>query len=645
MDSLAFVLLAGLAFGPVLLYLGNYNSDWWRRIALLGVILIIARYLHWRLGNTVPWGETYGMAIYMQTVAVIELLWVTEIVHAFSFFWSSGARTPGPRRFGALPERLREASVAVFIPTFNEGPEILERTILASRRLDWDGEVTVYVLDDGRRPWLGEMCARLGARWITRADNKGAKAGNINHALDKTDGEFILMLDADFLAHPDAIRRLMPVMAESRVAIAQAPHHFYNEDPVMRSLGTGRHLGDDQSLFFDRILPARDRGGFSFFCGTCALIRRVALVESGGLPSGSVTEDILLSVHLRQRGWETRCIEQRVATGLAPETLQALFVQRCRWARGAIQLLYLRTGLLARGLGLRQRLAYLPLYWIISPLVRIASLVIPQLYLLYAWLPLQNAPITELLKYQGPVIVAMGGMAAFVFRARWSPLVNGIWADVVAIRIAPSVLRDLVLPFRDMTFHVTPKGRKGKSVGSEEWMGAVVAAGIVFTLLALIMGPYGRWDDPYVSVSIFWAALNLVRLLGVFAVLWNSVPQAGDPSIEVRLRPADGFVLLEGKAARPLANWTLGETRLRAPAPQPIPVGHLARLGPNGRPSVLATVLPDGRLRYANTGARARLLSMLVALRVDAETPYRPAGAIRRAAARMFGFQTLARQT
>ncbi len=648
MDAFTIVALAALAFGPVLLWLGNYRSVWWRRAALLTVAILVSRYFYWRLTQTVPWGALDPKGIYMQVIAFMEIAWIAELLLAFSFFWSGGASKADrvrSRARDALTE-LQGASVDVFIDTVNEGPEILERTILATTRLQWEGKTTVYVLDDGRRPWLSELCEKLGVRWITRPDNKGAKAGNINHALGKTDGDFILMLDADFLAHPEAIQRLMPAMGDSSVAIAQAPHHFYNDDPVMRSLGTGGQVSDDQSLFFERILPARDRGGFSFFCGTCALIRRVALEESGGLPSGSVTEDILLSVHLRQKGWQTKFVDARVATGLAPETLHAMFVQRCRWARGAIQLLYLRSGLRAPGLRLRERLAFMPLYWIISPLVRIASLIIPQLYLLYAWLPLENAAISDLLKYQGPMIVAMGGLAAFVFRHRWSPLLNSIWGDVVGIRIAPNVIRDLIFPFRDMTFHVTPKGR-GNKKSTERWMGVVVGAAAIFTLAALISGPYGRWDDPYVSVSMFWAALNLLRLLAVLAVLWSSATHAmeTDPRLEVRLRESDGFALLNNRGARSVAGWKLREDALLPTSAFPAPTGVLVRTGADGRRSVLANVSPDGTLQFPNTGARAHLLSTLVALRVDTETRYRPAAAMRRVTLHMFGLGALSRRS
>jgi cellulose synthase (UDP-forming) len=643
MEPLALIAVAALAFGPVLLYLASPWDDGWRRLALLAAGVLIARYFYWRLGDTVPWGVLRPAALYMQLIALIEMAWFVEIFHAFSFFWASRGRRLDAD--DALSPRLRSASVDVFIPTLNEGPEIVERTILASQRLDWDGAVTVYVLDDGRREWLRELCARLGVRRIARPENLHAKAGNVNHALGKTRGEFILMLDADFLAHPQAIRRLMPAMAEPRVAVAQAPQLFYNQDPVMRALGTGDDVGDDQNLFFDRILPARDRGGVGFFCGTCALVRREALLDCGGMPTASVTEDMLLSVRLRSRGWVTRFIEVGVAIGLAPETLHAMFVQRRRWARGAIQILFLREGLRAKGLRLRDRFAFLPVYWVLMPTVRVASLAIPQLYLLFGWLPLENATMPELLNYHAPVVVAMIGLAAFVFRGRWSPFLNGVWNDVVALRLLPSIARALVFPFRDMTFRVTPKGRAPRALSTEHWMGGFVAIGVVLTLASLLVGPYTRLTDPFVAVSVFWAAVNLGRLLAVLAVFWSRPPEPADPVIRVRCAESDGFVLMTGRETLPLEGWQLAEDRLHPPSEQPVPHGRLARRSAGGRPSVLATVLRDGRLQFGSAQARGRLLSMLVAQRVDTQLPYRPARAVGRLTARMFGLNNLAKET
>jgi cellulose synthase (UDP-forming) len=636
MDALVIIGMSALAFGPVLNFLGDARSVWWRRAALFVALLLLVRYAAWRFTETVPWGELGFTPIYMQAVALLEVMFMVLVVHSLAFFWWRAPRPrPAPLR---LDPALSDASVDVFIATYDEGPEILERSVLAAMQLRWSGDLQVHVLDDTRRPWVGELCRRTGAHWITREDNRGAKAGNINHALQKTSGTFVLMLDADFIVHPDAIRRLIAPMADARTGVVQARQHFYNADPVARRLGTERDAGDDQSLFFDRILPARDSGGFAFFCGTCALLRRATLAQAGGLPTGSVTEDIVLSVRLRQLGWSTRMVASRVATGLAPEGLTALFNQRQRWAQGAIQMMYLRSGPLGRGLRLRDRLAFFPVYWLVSPLLRVATLVIPQLFLLFGWLPLANAGSDDLLSYQIPVFVALAGIAAFLFHRRWVPFVSSVWEDVIALRITPRLLLDVVWPFRSARFHVTPKGRAlVEAPGGGGVLGVVVAGLVVATLAAIGVGIMSPPEaEALVPLSLVWAVVNLVRLLAALVVLWSDA-SPGLTELSTQLQESDGVVLLAGQGAHPVDGWQLTETRLVPPTRRRIDDFALGWRAPSGRIHRLADVGHGGTLLPVSAHARGRLLSLLVRLTLDREPPYRPGRALGRTMLEMFG--------
>src|SRR5918999_2685422 len=138
MDVFTAIALAALGFGPVLLFLGSPDSLRWRRGALIAAALLMAQYLIWRLTRTVPWGDASFAGVYMQTVALFELLWLAEMAQSHFFFWSADR----PMRRGhlaSLSAGLDRATIDVFIPTYNEGEEILERTVLAARRLVWGG--------------------------------------------------------------------------------------------------------------------------------------------------------------------------------------------------------------------------------------------------------------------------------------------------------------------------------------------------------------------------------------------------------------------------------------------------------------------------------------------------------------------------
>src|SRR5262245_19802168 len=133
-------------------------------------------------------------------------------------------RPSEPSEQPVLPGR----TVDVYVPTYNEDVQILRTTLRACVALDYPHRT--YVLDDGRRPEVEALAKELGVGYIRRHDNKHAKAGNMNHALAQTDGEFIVILDADHVPEPNFITRLLGYFADEQLAYVQTPHAFYNFD-------------------------------------------------------------------------------------------------------------------------------------------------------------------------------------------------------------------------------------------------------------------------------------------------------------------------------------------------------------------------------------------------------------------------------
>jgi glycosyltransferase involved in cell wall biosynthesis len=134
------------------------------------------------------------------------------------------------------PEGL---AVDVYITTYNESPDLLRSTILGALNMRYRHET--YVLDDGHRSEVRRLAEGLGARYISRADNLHAKAGNINHALALTSGDFIAIFDADHVPHPQFLERTLGRFSDQRVALVQTPQEFYNVDSIpARRRGKGR---------------------------------------------------------------------------------------------------------------------------------------------------------------------------------------------------------------------------------------------------------------------------------------------------------------------------------------------------------------------------------------------------------------------
>lgn len=341
-----FELLAPLAFvfGAIYLLAPMLPlSRPWARILVFAVVwLVIARYLEWRLFTTVmpAGGEWYEVGWVWFCFAVEVLALFDALILYLAFLRTSDRHAEADTheaRLRSLPPE-RTASVDVYIPTFNEALEVLEKTITGALCLEY-ANFKIWVLDDGRRPWLKAFCEAKGVGYLTRPDNAHAKAGNINHALTKTSADLVAIFDADFIPQRNFLIRTVGFFADPRVGIVQVPHAFYNYDPTQSSLALQKALPDDQRFFFEAVMPSRDGWDAAFCCGSNSVTRRQALRSVGdALPTDLITEDMLLSIALLRNGYITRYLCERLAFGLAPEGLKAFFVQRKRWARGAMQI-------------------------------------------------------------------------------------------------------------------------------------------------------------------------------------------------------------------------------------------------------------------------------------------------------------------
>ena len=118
----------------------------------------------------------------------------------------------------------------MYIPTYNEDVAIVRKTALAAMAIDYPTDKKkVYVLDDGRkfperREQLRQMCAELGCEMLVRDNNDHAKAGNINSAIQRTDGDLILILDCDHIPSRQFLQQTVGFFSSPKVALVQTPH-------------------------------------------------------------------------------------------------------------------------------------------------------------------------------------------------------------------------------------------------------------------------------------------------------------------------------------------------------------------------------------------------------------------------------------
>ncbi|MFC7011575.1 glycosyltransferase family 2 protein [Streptomyces viridiviolaceus] len=231
-------------------------------------------------------------------------------------------------------------SVDVFLPVCGEPLEVLHNTWAHLQRLAYSyrGTVTAYVLDDSDSPEVAAMADDFGFRYLVRP-NQGwfKKAGNLRHGFAHSDGEFILILDADFVPRTDLLDELLPYMdADPDIGIVQSPQYF-------RVLGQQnwieRGAGAVQELFYRSVQVSRQRSDGSICVGSCAVYRRTALAEIGGTSLIEHSEDMHTGFDLRARGWGLQYVPLALATGLCPDTVGAYYNQQYRWCMASMSML------------------------------------------------------------------------------------------------------------------------------------------------------------------------------------------------------------------------------------------------------------------------------------------------------------------
>lgn len=509
--------LGGAVLAVALLLRGRRGP----RVASILTLLSIAassRYIWWRVSSTLDFDAPIDWVLGLSLLGaelyayVILLLGAWQTLHILS-------RKPVP-----LPaDRRRWPTVDVFIPTYNEPLEVVRPTLLAALALDWPRDkLRVHLLDDGRRPAFRELAARLDVNYIVRAEHTHAKAGNLNHALSVTDGELIAIFDCDHVVARSFLQLTVGwFVRDDKLGMLQTPHHFYNPDPIERNLGQFRRVPNEGELFYGYLQSGNDFWNATFFCGSCAVLRRAALASVGGIATDSLTEDALTSLKLQRLGWRTAYLNVRQAAGLATDTLAAHIGQRVRWAQGMTQILRVENPITGRGLTVGQRLCYLNAsFHFLYGLPRLIFLLGPLAYLVFGAHICTAAPLT-LLAYLVPHLLHAMIVDAHARRRFRYAFWNNVYETVLAIYILVPTLVALVRP-RAGVFRVTSKGELAEGGFDRRTARPYLVlllldlAGVTFAFMRLVLWDY--YDPGTVLLNLAWALFSVFTLGAVLAV-------------------------------------------------------------------------------------------------------------------------------
>ena len=475
-----------------------------RGLALLALVWGLG-YLTWRVG----WSGNGASPLAFAMLLVTEIYGIYALATLAWFSWSR----PPRQRPAATPGR----AVDVYVCTYDEPAEVIMATLAGCRALTYPH--TTYLLDDGRRPEMAEIAALAGAEYLTRPDNSHAKAGNINAALPRTEGELVLFLDADHVPMPDTLDALVGYFDDERMAVVQTPHDFFNHDSVQHYV-VGRH---EQSLFYRVVCPGKDRHGAAYWCGSAAILHREALLEIGGVATETIAEDFHTTIRLQRHGWTSRYHDEVLVQGLAPHDLDGYLLQRDRWARGNLAVFTLpESPLRADSLSPLQRVSYFAsLAAYLAPPMRLLLLLTLGLVLWAGALPMK-VDVLALAVLWLPA-VALNLTAGTALARGYMKIGETAHYELLTMEIYTRALRCIVRPSRT-AFKVTPKqGADGGGLDAVRKLHLVIFCAVLIaggTLMRLLdIAGVGPLPDLPGIAAVVVVALGLIELRRILRTL------------------------------------------------------------------------------------------------------------------------------
>jgi len=440
----------------------------------------------------------------------------------------------------------KKLSIDIYIPVFNEDPNLVRETIKASKKVkakkSW--KVSIYLLDDSHNPLMTQMAKEEGITQITREGKKGRKAGAITHAMDKTLGDFIVIIDSDTRLFSDILLNTLGYFKDESVAWVQTPQWFCD----LTEGQTGRDIfANDPAMFFDVIQRRRNNYNASFCCGATSIhrssaLREVALhryeqrikeAQKNKLSKEEIdnidieyiayhaSEDIYtsLSVHsyISPQGKKFKSvlhphIESKM---LSPLDLLTWTTQRFRYAGGTIDLVKKEfRQFFSKGLSLGQKLMYFSTFWSYTGAIWMMMLIVsPIIYMFTNIAPVDSYSLTFFIH----LVPFLFFNQISLMIATWGIHTNRGSAFFVAI--SPLVIKAFydVLRNKAINFVVTSKVAKAGNflplVKVQIFLIVLYILAILFALILHILGE--RIYFTGFAVNILWSLYNITALWAI----------------------------------------------------------------------------------------------------------------------------------
>lgn len=498
---------------------------------LIVYLLFTGIYVIWRVFFTLPVGYGLLALILGIVLLVAECLGIIDfLIHFIGI-----TRLVVPEK-PTLDSSIEYPDVDVFIATYNEPWDIIYKTVIGCKNMDYPDQrkVHIYVLDDGHREEIRHLCKEVSVGYITRDNNEHAKAGNINNDLSQTNSPYIVTFDADMIPMHQFLIETLPYFIgnevvreqEKREGIAeekrtkrlgflQVPQAFYNADIFQHRLFSEDVIPNEQDYFHREVQLAKNASNSVIYSGSNTVITRQALEDVEGVVTGIITEDIATGIRIQAKGYRSYAINEVLASGLAPYDLEAIIKQRNRWARGCIQTFRRVNPLFLKGLSAAQRLNYFDslLYWY-GPFKRLIYLLAPILFTVFG-LKIVDARLIEVLIFWLPMYIFNTLMFKKFTGKRRTMKWTNIYDTILMPTLIPAVFLE-TLGIKMKKFEVTAKKRQtDKGLRYRLQLAVPHAILFFFTVMGItesVLELVFYQDSAYI-INLFWLVVNGYSLM------------------------------------------------------------------------------------------------------------------------------------
>lgn len=500
------------------------------RFWVILTIILNAVYLYWRIRYTLPIEFGVISIIAGISLLVVEFLGAIEsLVHYFNMHRIENHPVP------KVPLHLFP-DVDVFIATYTEPMDLLYKTINGCNYLDYPdkSKVHIHLCDDGRRPEARQLAAEMGINYISREDNKGAKAGNLNNAMSVTSAPLMVTLDADMIPRHDFLMRCVPYFVDAelqnatkpddkkiRMGFVQTPQSFYNPDLFQFFLYSENRIPNEQDYFYKDVQVSRNRSNSVIYGGSNTMLSRAAIEDIGGFYEEAITEDFATGILLQKEGYTCYAINEVLASGLSPTDLPSLIHQRIRWARGCIQSGRKMHILLTPKLSVGQKANYWASVWYwYAPIKRLIYFLSPILFAVFGFMVIK-CTLWQILIFWLPMYLSSN----IALRMLSKDIRTTKWTNIYETVLFPSMLFPVIAEFFGISlkkFRVTKK----ETVKNERTHTVLYALPFILLSVLSVVGIVRCLSMMFVSgsvspiVVVFWLAVNLFNLvMALFFVL------------------------------------------------------------------------------------------------------------------------------